>query len=144
MLAERHFGATPEPDPGNAGVGREDMNKLPIVESVELQPIEGFPASEKVYVETAGLRVPVRRINLAGGEQPFDVYDTSGPQGHDPNHGLPKLRAPWIAERAGQPNQSQMHFARRGIITPEMKFVAIRENVTPEFVRDEIARGRAI
>ena len=37
-----------------------------------------------------------------------------------------------------------MHFARRGIITPEMRFVAIRENVTPEFVRDEVARGRAI
>jgi len=68
-------------------------------------------------------------------------------------------------------NVSQMHYARRGIITPEMEFVAIRENlrldelkdaglrvqhpgvsfgagiperVTPEFVRDEIARGRAI
>ena len=67
-------------------------------------------------------------------------------------------------------NVSQMHYARRGIITPEMEFVAIRENqrldglpdtlrrqhrgqsfgaaipaqITPEFVRDEIARGRAI
>jgi phosphomethylpyrimidine synthase len=37
-----------------------------------------------------------------------------------------------------------MHYARRGEITPEMHYVAIRENVTPEFVRDEIARGRAI
>ncbi len=64
-------------------------------------------------------------------------------------------------------NVSQMHYARRGIITPEMEYVATRENlgremlrdytrdgesfgaaipdyVTPEFVRDEIARGRAI
>ncbi len=67
-------------------------------------------------------------------------------------------------------NVTQMHYARRGIITPEMEFVAIRENmrleryreqlsrqhrgnswgaglpesITPEFVRDEIARGRAI
>ncbi len=68
-------------------------------------------------------------------------------------------------------NVSQMHYAKRGIITPEMEFVAIRENqrldavreahlrnqhpghdfganiqtiITPEFVRDEIARGRAI
>ncbi len=67
-------------------------------------------------------------------------------------------------------NVSQMHYARKGIITPEMEFVAIRENqkrdglselmlrqhpgesfgaaipkvITPEFVRDEIARGRAI
>lgn len=41
-------------------------------------------------------------------------------------------------------NVSQMHYARKGIITPEMEFVAIRENCTPEFVRDEVARGRAI
>ncbi|HEY8346796.1 MAG TPA: phosphomethylpyrimidine synthase ThiC [Symbiobacteriaceae bacterium] len=39
---------------------------------------------------------------------------------------------------------TQMHYARRGIITPEMEFVAIREGVSPEFVRDEVARGRAI
>ena len=41
-------------------------------------------------------------------------------------------------------NVSQMHYARRGEITPEMEFVAIREGVAPEFVRDEIARGRAV
>jgi phosphomethylpyrimidine synthase len=68
---------------------------------------------------------------------------------------------------AGGANVTQMHYARRGIITPEMEYVAVRENlgreraleqardgesfgaaipdhVTPEFVRDEIARGRAI
>ena len=121
--------------------------KLPTVESVTISPIEGLPSSEKVYVEQAGLRVPVRRIQLSGGEQPFDVYDTSGPQGHDPQQGLPKLRKPWIDARIADGddgNRSQMHYARRGIITPEMKFVAIRERVTPEFVRDEIARGRAI
>jgi phosphomethylpyrimidine synthase len=39
---------------------------------------------------------------------------------------------------------TQMHYARRGIITPEMEFIAIRENVDPEFVRAEVARGRAI
>jgi phosphomethylpyrimidine synthase len=37
-----------------------------------------------------------------------------------------------------------MHYARRGIITPEMEFIAIREGLQPEFVRDEVARGRAI
>jgi phosphomethylpyrimidine synthase len=37
-----------------------------------------------------------------------------------------------------------MHYARRGEITPEMEFVAVREGLAPEFVRDEIARGRAI
>jgi phosphomethylpyrimidine synthase len=41
-------------------------------------------------------------------------------------------------------NVTQMHYARRGEITPEMEFVAIREGVRPEFVRDELARGRAI
>jgi phosphomethylpyrimidine synthase len=41
-------------------------------------------------------------------------------------------------------NVSQLHYARRGEITPEMEFVAIRENCAPEFVRDEVARGRAV
>jgi phosphomethylpyrimidine synthase len=41
-------------------------------------------------------------------------------------------------------NVSQMHYARRGEITPEMEFVAIRENCEPAFVRDEVARGRAV
>src|SRR5688500_6006806 len=101
-------------------------NKLPIIESVNVIPIEGFPSSEKVYVEDGALRVPMRRIQLSGGEQPFDTYDTSGPQGHDPHQGLPKLRAPWIEARlvdGDDGNRSQMHYARRGIITPEMRFV---------------------
>src|SRR6185503_403134 len=121
--------------------------KLPIVETVTVPPIEGFPSSEKVYVEQHGLSVPMRRVALSGGEPPFDVYDTSGPQGHDPHAGLPKLRAPWIEARlrdGDSGNRSQMHYARRGIITPEMRFVAIREQVAPEFVRDELARGSAI
>ncbi len=41
-------------------------------------------------------------------------------------------------------NVSQMHYARRAEITPEMEFIAIRENCAPEFVRDEVARGRAV
>jgi phosphomethylpyrimidine synthase len=39
---------------------------------------------------------------------------------------------------------TQMHYARKGIITPEMEYVAIRESLSPEFVRDEVARGRAV
>jgi len=54
-----------------------------------------------------------------------------------PNKGKP-LRA-----KSGQ-NVTQMHYAKKGIITPEMEYIAIRENVRPEFVRDEIAAGRAI
>jgi phosphomethylpyrimidine synthase len=41
-------------------------------------------------------------------------------------------------------NVTQLHYARRGDITPEMEFIALREGVTPEFVRAEVARGRAI
>ncbi len=83
---------------------------------------------------------------------------------------FPRPRKPLRARPGG--NVSQMHYARRGIITPEMEYVAIRENqkrealsengdlwrqhpgnswgaqtpqyITPEFVRDEVARGRAI
>jgi phosphomethylpyrimidine synthase len=45
--------------------------------------------------------------------------------------------------KAGR-NVTQLHYARKGIVTPEMEFVAIREGLDPEFVRSEIARGRAI
>jgi phosphomethylpyrimidine synthase len=48
-----------------------------------------------------------------------------------------------MSKRNGS-NVTQMHRARRGEITPEMKFVAQKEKVEPEFVRAEIARGRAI
>ncbi|KYG28228.1 phosphomethylpyrimidine synthase ThiC [Alkalihalobacillus trypoxylicola] len=41
-------------------------------------------------------------------------------------------------------NVTQLHYARKGIITPEMEFIAIREGVEPEFVRKEVAEGRAI
>ncbi len=82
---------------------------------------------------------------------------------------FPHVRRPWKA-KAGR-NVTQMHYARKGIITPEMEYIAIREQmlaervgqehlkfqhagnsfgagiparITPEFVRDEVARGRAI
>ncbi|MEW6038904.1 MAG: phosphomethylpyrimidine synthase ThiC [Pseudomonadota bacterium] len=90
---------------------------------------------------------------------------------HDPalaSFRFEHIRAPRRA-KAGA-NVTQMHYARRGLITPEMEFIAIRENqkldalaemykfqhpgeafgaaipkvITPEFVRDEVARGRAI
>jgi len=44
----------------------------------------------------------------------------------------------------GVRNFSQMHYARKGVITEEMQYVAQREKLTPELVRDEVARGRAI
>ena len=54
------------------------------------------------------------------------------------------LRSEWVSKRAGSPNQSQMHFARKGILTEEMAYVALREKLEPELVRSEVARGRMI
>jgi len=121
----------------------------------------------------AGVQAPMREIHLSGGEPPLRVYDTSGPQGHDVSLGLPGLRAAWIAARAvrriggtisaplpgnaglipdtlsrtplrGTGPVTQLHFARRGEVTTEMEFVAIREGCSAEVVRAEVARGRAI
>ncbi|NJN02787.1 MAG: phosphomethylpyrimidine synthase ThiC [Leptolyngbyaceae cyanobacterium RM1_1_2] len=54
------------------------------------------------------------------------------------------MRSQWIAQRQGQANVSQMHYARQGTITEEMRYVAQRENLSPELIRDEVARGRMI
>jgi len=54
------------------------------------------------------------------------------------------MRQEWVAPRRGQANVSQMHYARQGIITEEMAYVAKRENLSPELIRSEIARGRLI
>src|SRR5262252_8074992 len=98
-----------------------------------------LPASRKIYLSG----VPMREITQSRGNPPVVVYDTSGPY-TDPNaqidveRGLAKRRADWGW------SGTQMAQARKGVVTPEMQFVAIRENVKPEFVRDEVARGRAI
>ncbi|GAC1691384.1 MAG: phosphomethylpyrimidine synthase ThiC [Ktedonobacteraceae bacterium] len=56
---------------------------------------------------------------------------------------FPGLRRNPMRAKAGQA-VTQMAYARRGIITPEMEFIAIREGLQPEFVRTEVARGRAV
>ncbi|MEQ1856481.1 MAG: phosphomethylpyrimidine synthase ThiC, partial [Longimicrobiales bacterium] len=112
---------------------------------------------------------PVREIHLTGGEPSLRVYDTSGPRG-DVRQGLPSLREEWIRARdvsetgrtrgmssdvempaglhrrtlRGTGSVTQMTYARRGDITPEMEFAALREGIDPTLVRDEVARGRAI
>jgi len=145
------------------------------------------------------IRVPFREIQLNSTKamngrlelnKPVRVYDCSGPWGDpdfsgDVEHGLPAVRRPWILERGdveetprpgrkplrAKPGRivTQLHYARQGMITPEMEFAALRENlgrqqsdsglrplggesfgaqipsqITPEFVRQEVARGRAI
>ncbi len=114
--------------------------------SVTTGPISG---STKHYHEVDGLRVPFRRVNLTNGEH-VDLYDTSGPYTDDNatidvHSGLEPMRADWIAEREPVNGAvSQLAYAKAGIITKEMRFVAIREGMDPEFVRNEIAIGRAV
>ncbi len=114
------------------------------VESVTTGPVQG---SVKHYQQVDDLRIPVRRINLSNGEH-FDVYDTSGPYTDDAavidlEGGLPKLRDGWAKpDVAGPP--TQLAWARQGIITSEMRYIAAREGVSPELVREEVAAGRAV
>ena len=113
-------------------------------------------------------------IVARGDVEEYDARDVrpedNGQLGPDRSGGVapfPNVVKRPLRAKAGA-NVSQMHYARRGIITPEMEYVAVRENlgraqlaeaavrdgqdfgasipdyVTPEFVRDEVARGRAI
>ncbi|SEN57111.1 hydroxymethylpyrimidine synthase [Sphingomonas gellani] len=154
--------------------------------AIDLDPSCGEP-SLNVYDTSGPYTDPNARIDIMAGlpqlrrqwiEGRGDVesYDArelrpedNGQLGPDRSGGVPRF--PRVIQRplrakAGA-NVSQMHYARRGIITPEMEYVATRENlgremlrdyvrdgesfgaaipdyVTPEFVRDEVARGRAI
>ncbi|MFF0338226.1 phosphomethylpyrimidine synthase ThiC [Kribbella sp. NPDC004875] len=116
------------------------VNVSTIRPAVTTGPISG---SEKIY--RGDLGVPARRVHLTNGEH-FDLYDTSGPYtdpsaGIDVQAGLPALRQEWIA---GREPRTQLGHARAGVITEEMRYVALREGLDPELVRDEVARGRAV
>src|SRR3954471_5412307 len=54
------------------------------------------------------------------------------------------MRQNWVAQRVNDKIRTQMHYGRQGRITEEMQYVATRERLTPETVRDEVARGRMI
>jgi phosphomethylpyrimidine synthase len=155
------------------------MNKPISPKDVEVPKVTtgALSGSRKVYSSPEGhgdIAAPFREIALTD-RATFHVYDTSGPYTDteaqiDVKRGLPPLRAGWIAER-GQELVTQLEFARAGIVTKEMIYIAHRENVgrqreaeeaearladgegfgaclpsfvTPEFVRSEVARGRAI
>jgi phosphomethylpyrimidine synthase len=111
--------------------------------TVTTGPITG---SRKVYHATeSGLRVPARRIELSNGDH-FDVYDTSGPYTDpeatlDVHNGLFPLRKGWSD---GREHNTQLGWAKAGVITREMEFIAARERLEPEFVRAEVAAGRAV
>jgi phosphomethylpyrimidine synthase len=73
--------------------------------------------------------------------------NSSHPNGTNGSGAVPQPRAEWLARRKSENqdgNFSQMHYARQGLITAEMVYVAEREKITPELVRDEVARGRMI
>ena len=154
--------------------------------AIDLEPSSGEPPLN-VYDTSGPYSDPDARIDIMAGlpqlrrawiEARGDVesYDArhvrpedNGQLGPDRSGGVepfPNVIHRPLRAKAGQ-NVSQMHYARRGIITPEMEYVATRENlgrerlreyardgesfgaaipdyVTPEFVRDEVARGRAI
>ena len=131
-----------------------------------------YPGIEKKYISGRlfpDIKVGVRQVNLSPSEimtdgkiqkipnKPIYIYDTTGAYS-DANYetsyrdGLPVIRRNWVSDR--KKGQTQMYFAKKGIITPEMEYVAIRESmnasmlgieaVTPDFVRSEVAAGRAI
>lgn len=112
--------------------------------AVTTGPIAG---SHKIYQELdipdgPAAKVPFRRVELSNGEH-FDLYDTSGPYTDteaviDVHRGLPPR--PGVVRDRG----TQLQRARAGEITAEMAFIAAREGMPAELVRDEVARGRAI
>src|SRR6202012_1968737 len=94
------------------------------------------------HMAVPGLKVPFRRVNLSNGD-PFDLYDTSGPYTDpaaaiDLTSGLPPR--PGVVRDRG----TQLQRARAGEITAEMAYIAAREGMPAELVRDEVPRGRAI
>jgi phosphomethylpyrimidine synthase len=107
--------------------------------------------STKRYERVAGfpdLSIPVRRVNLSNGEH-FDLYDTSGPYTDesadiDVESGLPTTRDDWDRPEPIDGAATQLVWARAGIVTPEMAYIAAREGLPVELVRDEVARGRAV
>lgn len=140
--------------------------------SITLGPLPGSTKNYLDIERKDGLqlRVPFRHVKLTDGSS-FPLYDCSGPftaenETVDLAKGIAGIREPWLARRkelgvesriipipggferttrraSGVPT-TQMHYAKKGEITPEMEFVALRENLKPEFVMDEVARGRAI
>ena len=160
--------------PTQASFGAEDNPPIPVYDTsgpfsdpeVQVDLMKGMPDLRSRWIEERG-----DTEILAGLSSEYGLQRRNDPQ-------LAHLRFEHIREprraKAGA-NVTQMHYARRGIVTPEMEFVAIRENVrlqelredpryqkllrqhagehfgasipgeiTPEFVRSEVARGRAI
>ncbi len=99
---------------------------------------EGLPALRRMWILERG-----------------DVKEYDGREAKPTDDGLPRevalenmqvfpgLRRRPLRAKPGR-NVSQLHYARRGLVTPEMEFIAVREGLAAEFVRSEVAAGRAI
>ncbi|MFO0102111.1 MAG: phosphomethylpyrimidine synthase ThiC [Betaproteobacteria bacterium] len=173
---------------------RPDL-RVPMREIAQSDTPSAFGAESNpplsVYDTSGPYTDPQAKIDIRSGLAPLragwidERGDTEELPGPSSRYGVERLGDPRLAElrfnlkrlprRArggpnGVGNVTQMHYARRGIVTPEMEFMAIRENqraaefsemlrrqhpgasfgaslpplITPEFVRDEVARGRAI
>ena len=184
LPARTEIGVTTGPIRGSRKVHVGDLRVA--MREIMLEPSCGEPPL-RVYDTSGPYTDPDARIDISAGlpnlrrdwilgrgdVESYDGRETrpedNGLSGPDRSAGVPQF--PHVVKRplrakAGM-NVSQMHYARRGIITPEMEYVATRENigremlrghirdgesfgaaipdfVTPEFVRDEVARGRAI
>ena len=160
---------------GNGNVHQKEINES----SILVYDTSGPYTDPKAKIDIREGLQPIRLPWITGRED-VEYYDarTIMPKddgyrdGENPNtERFPKTRAQVLRAKTGQ-NVTQMHYAKKGIITPEMEFIAIRENqkrkqwmedaeredrlkgnsfganlqseITPEFVRDEVARGRAI
>jgi phosphomethylpyrimidine synthase len=96
---------------------------------------EGLPSARGVWIEE---RDVAERRN--GGTAEADSGATVGVRSMEPSAVPPFRRSVLI----GRSTVTQLHYARLGEVTPEMEFAALREGLSPELVRDEVARGRAI
>jgi phosphomethylpyrimidine synthase len=124
--------------------------------SIDLR--RGLPAIRDAWIRARGDTVELSTVTSRYGRERLEDSRLAAIR-------FPSTRRPRVARSGG--NVTQMHYARAGLITPEMEFIAIRENqrleaaysaqhpgesfgaaipkvITPEFVRDEVARGRAI
>ena len=114
----------------NAPLSLYDTSGLYTDSNASMDLRQGLPALRREWViargdveEYDGYGVPLRGKNVA---QPFPALTRKPLRGKDGN-------AP-----------TQMRYAREGIVTPEMEYIGIREGIDPEYVRSEVARGRAI
>ena len=154
----RHTDTTPGPDRNPVGrrkvyVDGPDGIRVPFTE-VTLQPPappvrlydtsgpgsdpeQGLPALRAAWIEERG---DVERYE----GRPIQLRDDGRgvERGRPAESSFPSVRTPLRARPGAR--VTQLHYARRGVTTPEMRFVAQREGLEPEFVRAEVARGRAI